>query len=64
MKYFLATLLILILTSTKAYSDIAKKIINTLVNSNNYEFRFIQNINKKKETGNCILSFNKKINCK
>ena len=63
MKYFLATLLILILTSTKAYSDIAKKIINTLVNSNNYEFRFIQNINKKKETGNCILSFNKKINC-
>ena len=49
MKYFLATLLILILTSTKAYSDIAKKIINTLVNSNNYEFRFIQNINKKKK---------------
>ena len=64
MKYFLTTLLILILTSTKAYSDIAKKIINTLVNSNNYEFRFTQNINKKKETGNCILSFNKKINCK
>ncbi len=63
MKYFLTTLLILILTSTKAYSDIAKKIINTLVNSNNYEFRFTQNINKKKETGNCILSFNKKINC-
>ena len=35
MKYFLTTLLILILTSTKAYTDIAKKIINTLVNSNN-----------------------------
>ena len=64
MKYFLLAVLILFLTTTKAYSDITKKIINALEKSNNYEFRFIQNINKKKETGNCILLFNRKINCK
>ena len=64
MKYFLIAVLILLLTTAKAYSDITKKIINTLEKSNNYEFRFIQNINKKKETGNCILLFDRKINCK
>ena len=50
--------------TTKAYSDITKKIINNLEKSNNYSFKFIQKINKKKETGNCILVFNRKINCK
>jgi len=64
MKYFLVAVLILFLMTSKAYSDITKKIINTLEKSNNYEFRFIQNINKKKETGNCVLLFNRKINCK
>lgn len=64
MKYFLITLLILILSTAKASSDITKQIINTLAKSNNYEFRFTQNINKKKETGKCILLFNRKINCK
>ena len=64
MKYLLVTLLILILSTAKASSDITKQIINTLAKSNNYEFRFTQNINKKKETGKCILLFNRKINCK
>ena len=64
MKYFLITLLILILSTAKASSDITKQIINTLAKSNNYEFRFTQNINKKRETGKCILLFNRKINCK
>tara|TARA_B100002051_G_scaffold235252_1_gene235587 strand:+ start:52 stop:603 length:552 start_codon:yes stop_codon:yes gene_type:complete len=50
--------------SSKAYSEIAQKIINNLENSNNYKFKFTQIINKKKETGNCILVFNRKINCK
>ena len=63
MKYFLTTLLIIICTTAKTYADITKKIIKTLSKSNNYEFRFTQNINKKKETGNCILLFNGKINC-
>tara|TARA_Y100001970_G_scaffold205945_1_gene250824 strand:- start:2270 stop:2821 length:552 start_codon:yes stop_codon:yes gene_type:complete len=64
MKFFFITLLILILANTKAYSDIAKKIMYTLAKSNNYEFKFTQKINKKKETGNCVLLFNRKINCK
>ena len=63
MKYFLTTLLIIICTTAKTYADITKKIIKTLSKSNNYEFRFTQNINKKKEAGNCILLFNGKINC-
>ena len=50
--------------TTNAYSDISKKIINNLEKSNNYNFKFIQKINEKKETGNCILVFNRKINCK
>ena len=64
MKYVLVTLLFLSLSTTKAYSDIARQIINTLTKSSNYEFRFIQNINENKETGKCILLFNRKINCK
>ena len=47
MKYILTTLLILILMTTKTYSDTTKKIINTLTKSNNYEFTFTQKINKK-----------------
>ena len=64
MKYVLVTLLFLSPSTTKAYSDISIQIINTLTKSSNYEFRFIQNINENKETGKCILLFNRKINCK
>ena len=49
MKFFFITLLILILANTKAYSDIAKKIMYTLAKSNNYEFKFTQKINKKRK---------------
>tara|TARA_B100001057_G_scaffold71646_1_gene65885 strand:+ start:936 stop:1445 length:510 start_codon:yes stop_codon:yes gene_type:complete len=49
---------------TKVYSDVSKKIINNLEKANNYSFKFIQQINQNKETGYCILVFNRKINCK
>ena len=64
MRLFLIFLLIFFLIISRANSDITNEVVKTLENSNNYNFKFIQNINKKKETGNCILSFNKKINCK
>ena len=51
MKYLFITILIFIFMTTKAYSDITKKIINNLENSNNYSFKFIQQINKKKKLG-------------
>ena len=50
--------------TVKASSDITKKIIMNLENTNNYNFNFIQKIDQNKETGNCILVFNRKINCK
>ena len=47
----------------EAYSDITKKIIDNLEKSDSYNFMFTQKINKKKESGNCILVFDRKINC-
>ena len=64
MRLFLISLLLLFLVISKANSDITKEVVKTLEKSNNYSFKFIQKINKKKETGNCILVFNRKINCK
>ena len=64
MKLFLISLLIFFLTFARANSDLTNEVVKTLENSNNYNFKFIQNINEKKETGNCILVFNRKINCK
>ena len=61
------TLILVMLFSiiiSKANSDITKEVVSTLEKSNNYNFKFIQRINEKKETGNCILVFNRKINCK
>jgi len=49
---------------TNVYPDIAKKIIINLEKSNSYNFNFKQNIDEKKETGQCILVFDRKINCK
>ena len=49
---------------SKAHSDLTKKIVKNLEESSNYNFKFAQTINKKKETGKCILVFNRKINCK
>ena len=57
-------LLIIFVSSTNTYADVAKKIINNLEKTSNYNFNFIQKINNKKETGNCILVFDRKLNCK
>ena len=64
MRFVLISFLFLFLIISKANSDITKEVVKTLEKSNNYTFKFIQKINKKKETGNCILVFNRKINCK
>ena len=64
MRFVLIFILFFFFITSKAYSDLAKQIINNLENSENYSFKFIQQINDKKETGDCILVFDKKINCK
>ena len=63
-RYILISLLTSLFIFNSAKSDISKKIIYNLEKSNNYHFKFTQNINEEKETGKCILSFNRKINCK
>ena len=45
-----------------AYSD--PKIIKKISEIKNFAFNFEQLINDKKETGNCIISFNNKMICK
>ena len=64
MRFFFICISIFFLLTTKVYSDVSKKIINNLERANNYSFKFIQQINKSKETGYCILVFNRKINCR
>ena len=64
MRSVLIFILFFFFITSKAYSDLTKKIINNLENSQNYSFKFTQQINDKKETGNCVLVFDKKINCK
>ena len=51
------------MVTTNVYSDVTKKIINNLEKASNYGFKFTQRINQNKETGYCILVFNRKINC-
>ena len=64
MRFFFISVSIFFFLITKVYSDVSKKIINNLEKANNYSFKFIQQINQNKETGYCILVFNRKINCK
>ena len=64
MRYILLSLLLFLFSISKAYSDIKREIISNLEKTNNYSFKFVQQISKKIETGNCILVFNRKINCK
>jgi len=49
--------------SSSSNSDITNQIINNLEKTKSYSFKFIQKINESKETGNCILVFDRKINC-
>ena len=64
MKFLFIYISVFFFITTKVYSDISKKIKNNLEKTNNYSFKFAQQINKNKETGYCILAFNRKINCK
>ena len=63
MKYIFIIISIFFFLTTTVNSDITEQIIETLKKSNNYSFKFNQQINDKNETGNCILVFNRKINC-
>ena len=58
---FISSFLIL---TTKSYSNITNQIIYKLEKTNNYNFEFKQKIDNKKETGECFLVFDRKINCK
>ena len=64
MRFLLIYISVFFFITTNVYSDISKKIINNLENASNYSFKFAQQINQNKETGYCILVFNRKINCK
>jgi outer membrane lipoprotein-sorting protein len=60
-KYFLITFLILFTGETSA--EIKKKIIQNIINTENFSFDFEQNINGKIENGNCKVKYPKKIYC-
>ena len=64
MRFFFISISIFFFFINNSYSDVSKKIISNLEKANNYSFKFIQQINQNKETGYCILAFDKKINCK
>ena len=57
--------LIFFLTVLTSFSnaDIKDKIIDNLKNTNNFDFRFEQNVNGKIENGNCTIEYPKKIFC-
>jgi outer membrane lipoprotein-sorting protein len=59
-KYFF--IFIILISNTQA-SD-KDKIIENLQNTKNLNFNFEQNINGKKESGNCTIQYPKKIYCK
>ncbi|MDC6483169.1 outer-membrane lipoprotein carrier protein LolA [Candidatus Pelagibacter sp.] len=62
LKYLHIFFLLFFLTNSNANNK--ENIINNLKNTNNINFEFEQNINKKIEKGNCILQYPKKIYCK
>ena len=64
MRLVILCLLLFSIIISKASSDVTEELVKKLEKSNNYNFKFIQNINEKQETGNCVLEFNKKINCR
>ena len=63
MKTVFLFLLIILFSITNTYADVTNKIINNLEKTTNYSFKFIQEINNKKESGNCVLVFDRKLNC-
>ena len=57
-------LLIFILSTTSVNASVKSQIISNLISTENLKFQFQQKINEKIETGNCIISYPKKIFCK
>ena len=57
---FITFFLILILNASSSEKD---KIIENLKNTENFDFKFEQNINGKIENGNCTIEYPKKIFC-
>ena len=52
------------LITMKAYSSAKENIITNFSKINNLEFKFTQTINGKDESGECIISYPRKINCR
>ena len=59
---FLILIFFLIFLQKQAFTE--PKIIKRISETENFAFDFKQLINDKKETGNCIISFNNKMLCK
>ena len=64
MKYFLIFFSIFFFIQSSANSDTSRQIIDNLEKAKNYSFKFVQKINENEEKGNCVLVFDRKINCK
>ena len=59
---FLILIIFFVLAQKHAYTE--PRIIKKISEIKNFTFDFEQLINEKKETGNCIISFNNKMLCK
>ena len=63
MKKIFFIIFFLILTKN-SFASIKENIITKLIEVENISFEFEQNINGKIETGNCVIQYPRKINCK
>ena len=63
MKKIIFTVFFLILTKN-SFASIKENIIAKLTKVENISFEFEQNINGKIESGNCVIQYPRKINCK
>ena len=61
LKYLTIFFLFIFFSNSKA--EIKNKIIQNLIDTNNLNFKFEQNINGKIENGNCTIEYPKKIFC-
>ena len=62
LKYFFILIFFILLSNTHGRDK--DKIIENLQNTENFNFKFEQNINGKIENGNCTIQYPKKIYCK
>jgi outer membrane lipoprotein-sorting protein len=60
-KFFFISIFLILLSNTHANNK--DKIIENLQNTENFNFKFEQNINGKIENGNCTIQYPKKIYC-